>query len=68
MVLGGVAGCFLHPYQRLDCGCSCEQRIRIIIILQKLQFDLGLKGSVLIEYTCDAFYVILKRKMIVSSA
>jgi hypothetical protein len=39
--LGGVAGCILHPYQRLDCGCSCEQRIRIIIILQVLQFDVG---------------------------
>jgi hypothetical protein len=45
--VGGVAGCVLHPYQRWDCGCSCEQRIRIIIIPQVLQFVVEKNGSVL---------------------
>ena len=52
---GGVAGCFLHPYQRLDCGCSSEQRIRIMIMPQEVQLTVGLTKSVMVEYTCDAF-------------
>jgi hypothetical protein len=61
-VLSGVAGCFLHPYQRWECGCSVEQRIRIIIMLQLWQQAWGLNVSVaIIVYTCDAILNFSKR-------
>jgi hypothetical protein len=53
--LVGVAGCLLHPYQRWDLGCSCEQHIRIIILPQVMQQDLEMNGSALIEYTRCVF-------------